>query len=1781
MSSQNAEAQAFIKRVVSLPKGPGISLDDALKPSLDDEADLRRLFATEKDNARLKDPYVGLIDIFSAPGDIRTTRARVVKDDEDLAAKYVMPLTEVDRRKEGTSSMANDLEEFKKSWAIFTEASLSTLDWSNVVAAGGAVQACLAPLSDETKSSKKNLRKHLHTVAYPTSDVDLFIWGLTPEQAEVKMHAIYNAVQDAVPWDVTCVRTKHTVSIHSQYPYRSIQIVLRLYSSPAEILAGFDIDVPCFAYNGTQVWGNPRAIVAMMRQCNTVDMTRRSPSYEVRLAKYSLRGFEVLVPSLKRQDIDPTIYERSIARIEGLARLLVFERLMSADDRETFLKARRTLRGRPDSSNYRGRGATRALKGDLKANMDIGGLEMNDYDVVSLHIPYGPGWHSGRIDKLVYQTDLGMNSTFNPKNKDRRLHRHAAFFGSMTQCIEDCCRYCPEPKNDEEKELQKNEDEKYIRGRIAFVQDDPGRQSITGSFNPIDVGEWAEQVYIGDTEKFFTAISTHNRKVVVEMINAGHDVNRRDHVGRMPLHVAILSKAVAIAIDLIEAGARITARLVDGRNALHLAVQMDLMDLVRRLLQKSKENEEEVETEKEKEGEEKEEEKEKPKEKSKGKAKAKEDADEDVEMASADAESGSDKSSNSGGDDDWEKVSSAEPSPDQAMIPDDDDDEPDILDINQAEWDFGFTPLCFAVAYGSIAIVNELLTAGADPKLVSKSNRKSKVFPLAVAITREDEEEAVKVVERLLMAKVPSSMADNDDMYTVLHRAVQKNRVKVVMALLKSDPNANALVKFPAISSYSEVCFPVVTAIAQQSYAMLATLLAFGAKLTFSDEDILQPYEARPRGSGYQHIPENPKEEAFLPLETALARRDDVFHLLIALDAQFNVTIKRGAMSYASSEDHKCLLDWVTFAIDYLTKRIEGGAVASSIPSSSRRAGSPSKSKPRKAQSASRAVASGSGSGTWAEFITAHWDKVKRQKEGQDIGEEDEEGVDEKVKQAKKEAKEEEQQRYKEAKEYFAAIKKVLASKKAKTYKKLYPDATKSDDGEEESDQKVTPKFLKLDGDVPIGQRFNDAYTALYEACFTGDDEKVSKLCEEGASEKLGPLIVGVVLQPPKDMYTWDHHYTPLSAAIQGRKWSTAKLVLNIAGKQYKPSDKPTKFSTAGIKLASKKKDGSDDGSGSEDEDEEDEEDSVDSDGSSQSSNKVIDVAENAGARSRTTPTDLLTSIFSWFCKGSLHNGNFIQKAVQLGDFEAFVQLLEMYNGLPKKGSTSTLNEDLILKIIEHDHPEMLDHFIRWTGLGINIRLPKTKGSPSQEDLEAAHADSKLYLGLDVNGKKRIDLARKHDPNANETSVQFPMLWHALRFKAKGVAEYLGGTRSLAAYKFYMQSTSDKRAKDLKQVPDLEKVLPEWLGWTVDQVIGDSPLVGALKGGNLELLKRLFTHSPKLMESTLKLRIKFSGENPLHLAIKAQVGVDVFDFLLEKKVDVEALEKQEGWNILHMICNRQQKDLLAHLLKKLPRHVNESLLVQRGKKGVTPLHLAVQTSNKTIVAMIADYTKLTLLTRDAGGSTPLHLAVTNGYAEITRILVEASPPEVLYMENAVGATPLEIAQLFDLQDRLGENESHELPYLAGDEVEVKERQLNFDKLQQEVPRYVATIEELSQIGKLRKRTKLLTELTKFGDVLQGNLERASASLANARQDESDLDNRKDGKTRTYVYIKGRLASYTGERQLVHVIDVQKSVQADLPEKPERTTRVAEADREGFEAEDSEDNLNKCFAWMYL
>ena len=84
------------------------------------------------------------------------------------------------------------------------------------------------------------------------------------------------------------------------------------------------------------------------------------------------------------------------------------EKLATAVARDQYLVARRALRGRPAKPYDWRRYAKRKYKGDLKQGAD-NGLELSDYDVISLHIPYGPGWDARRIEKLVYQTVSGVS----------------------------------------------------------------------------------------------------------------------------------------------------------------------------------------------------------------------------------------------------------------------------------------------------------------------------------------------------------------------------------------------------------------------------------------------------------------------------------------------------------------------------------------------------------------------------------------------------------------------------------------------------------------------------------------------------------------------------------------------------------------------------------------------------------------------------------------------------------------------------------------------------------------------------------------------------------------------------------------------------------------------------------------------------------------------------------------------------------------------------------------------------------------------------------------------------------------------------------------------------------------------------------------------------------------------------------------------------------------------------------------------------------------------------
>lgn len=296
--------QDFLRYVQSDQVTP---VRDLVKPYIEYDAVLRKLFAQEPSFPALKDNHLNLVPLYDSTGSNNATvRARdLASEPPELKEKYILPLDAENRRPNGSPAVVPSVAEFKSNFNLFTEGSLVDLDWSNVVVAGSAVVTCLLPVPEKFRNSKRSLRQFYHDKFAPASDVDLFLYGLTEEQALQKIKHIEESIKGSILHETTTIRTKNTITIASQYPTRHVQIVLRIYKSIAEILTGFDVDCSCAAFDGNQVYAAPRALASYITQVNEIDLSRRSPSYENRLSKYSHRGFEVFWPGLERSRIDP------------------------------------------------------------------------------------------------------------------------------------------------------------------------------------------------------------------------------------------------------------------------------------------------------------------------------------------------------------------------------------------------------------------------------------------------------------------------------------------------------------------------------------------------------------------------------------------------------------------------------------------------------------------------------------------------------------------------------------------------------------------------------------------------------------------------------------------------------------------------------------------------------------------------------------------------------------------------------------------------------------------------------------------------------------------------------------------------------------------------------------------------------------------------------------------------------------------------------------------------------------------------------------------------------------------------------------------------------------------------------------------------------------------------------------------------------------------------------------------------------------------------------------
>ncbi|KAL8633782.1 hypothetical protein Q9189_000518 [Teloschistes chrysophthalmus] len=220
------------------------------------------------------------------------------------------------KRKPAIEFHGND-RSFIKTFDRVTHGILKGLDWNHVFVAGGMVFNTLLH-TEIFMDARRDLSE---------CDMDLYLYNLTPEEANRKVEEVYNCWLNNLPAsdlssgnsrsDVVVLKTSRTINFIPKYPSRRIQIILKLLASPLDILLNFDLDACALGFNGSRVLMLPRCARALESGYSvfTMDLIwghhlgNRRETQEVRLFKYADRGFGMrILPSYVKsleEEYDP------------------------------------------------------------------------------------------------------------------------------------------------------------------------------------------------------------------------------------------------------------------------------------------------------------------------------------------------------------------------------------------------------------------------------------------------------------------------------------------------------------------------------------------------------------------------------------------------------------------------------------------------------------------------------------------------------------------------------------------------------------------------------------------------------------------------------------------------------------------------------------------------------------------------------------------------------------------------------------------------------------------------------------------------------------------------------------------------------------------------------------------------------------------------------------------------------------------------------------------------------------------------------------------------------------------------------------------------------------------------------------------------------------------------------------------------------------------------------------------------------------------------------------
>lgn len=135
---------------------PETPVAEVLQPYREYEATLRQLYAQDPGKQVLQLPDLNILPIFTIDSPGIHIRARdPAAESKQQKQQYIMALPDAQRRPGGSPAVVESFKEFQNNFNVFSESSLTELDWTNVVAAGSSVVNCLLPVPERYNTSRE------------------------------------------------------------------------------------------------------------------------------------------------------------------------------------------------------------------------------------------------------------------------------------------------------------------------------------------------------------------------------------------------------------------------------------------------------------------------------------------------------------------------------------------------------------------------------------------------------------------------------------------------------------------------------------------------------------------------------------------------------------------------------------------------------------------------------------------------------------------------------------------------------------------------------------------------------------------------------------------------------------------------------------------------------------------------------------------------------------------------------------------------------------------------------------------------------------------------------------------------------------------------------------------------------------------------------------------------------------------------------------------------------------------------------------------------------------------------------------------------------------------------------------------------------------------------------------------------------------------------------------------------------------------------------------------